>query len=93
MLYLTGQRLAEFSSPTALKTHLTTLLKSVRGREQLLISVAHHQHSALESQTQRASQDGSVNLVPFTAVENFFEHQISLLITKAPVTMSRGSQN
>jgi len=82
VLYLPGQRLAEFASPTALKTHLTTLLKSVRGREQLLISVAHRQHSALESQTQRASQDGSVNLVPVTAVEHFFEHQISLLITK-----------
>lgn len=82
VLYLPGQRLAEFASPTALKTHLTTLLKSVRGREQLLISVAHRQHSAFESLTQRASQDGSVNLVPVTAVENFFEHQISLLITK-----------
>lgn len=82
VLYLPGQRLAEFASPTALKTHLTTLLKSVRGREQLLISVAHRQHSALESLTQRASQDGSVNLVPVTAVESFFEHQISLLITK-----------
>jgi len=82
VLYLPGQRLAEFSSPTALKTHLRERLKNVNGRQQLLISVAHRQHSAFESLTQRASQDGSVNLLRVTAVEDFFEHQISLLITK-----------
>ncbi|MGY2135417.1 hypothetical protein ACW9I8_02210 [Pseudomonas reactans] len=82
VLYLPGQRLAEFASPMALKAHLIMLLNSVLGRQQLLISVAHRQYSAFESLAQRASQDGRVNLVPATTFDNFFDHQISLLIAK-----------
>jgi hypothetical protein len=82
VLYLPGQPLAEFATPMALKTHLKGLFKSMRGRQQLLASITHAQHSAFESLAQRASRDGHVNLVPVTAIENFFNHQVSLLITK-----------
>ncbi|NWA69702.1 hypothetical protein [Pseudomonas reactans] len=82
VLYLPGQRLTEFANPMALKKQLASLFKSTRGRQQLLPSVAHRQHAAFESLAQRASQDGRVNLIPVAAVEDFFNHQVSLLITK-----------
>lgn len=82
VLYLPGQPMAEFANPMALKTHLMRLFKSMRGRQQLLASVAHRQHSAFENLAQRANQDGRVNLIPVTATDNFFNHQVSLLIAK-----------
>lgn len=82
VLYLPGQCLFEFAGPEALKTHLMQRLKSARGRQQLLISVAHHQHAAFENLAQRAGQDGPITLLPVIDVEHFFNHQISRLITK-----------
>lgn len=82
VLYLPGQRLAEFASTTALKTHLTRLFKTVPGRQKLLASIAHRHHSAFESLMLRANQEARVNLVPITAVEDFFNHQVTLLISK-----------
>lgn len=82
VLYLPGHGLAEFASPMALKTHLKQRLKSVLGRQQLMVSVAHRQHSAFDSLAQRVSQSGRVNLIPVTATEHFFNLQINLLIAK-----------
>lgn len=78
VLYLPGQRLAEFTSPTELKTDLVNLLNTAHKRQRLMACIAHRQHSAFERLTPRTR----VNLVPVTAVEHFFNRQVNLLIDK-----------
>jgi len=82
VLYLPGQPLAEFTSPTALKTHLARRFNTARERQHLRACIAHRQHSAFESFPPRANQDAHVNLIPIPAVENFFNHQVNLLVAK-----------
>jgi hypothetical protein len=78
VLYLPGQRLTEFTSPTELKTDLVNILNTAHKRQRLKACIAHRQHSMFESLTPRAR----VNLIPLTAVENFFNRQVNLLIEK-----------
>ncbi len=82
VLYLPRQGLIGFTSPTALKTHITRLFKTEPGREQLLVSLAHRHHPAFTSLAPRANRDARVNLMPVTGVEHFFHHQVGLLLSK-----------
>lgn len=82
VLYLPRHGLVEFTSPTALKVHILGLFKTEPGRQQLLVSLAHRHHPAFTSLAPRAKRDARVNLMPVTAAEHFFHHQVGLLLSK-----------